>query len=355
MSYHIVSIDSAQCSLSCKDGQLTCKSAEGERKLPLEDVASIIITSFSASIHSHLFLEAAKHGVALIICEAFKPVSLVLPANRSTDTLLSRALLNLSEATRLQMWQKTIDAKCRNQFLLASHIAPDDSRLPAFRESAAGRKPHKEAICAKAFWQVLGSAVNCEEFRRDPQERRSQPSRSRRGEAQIQSNGYQSLVTSTPAPQGGASEQAELLLTGDEVRGRMNDLLNYGYAVLLSSVLQKLLAVGLDPTWGLSHVARERSTPLAYDIMEPFRPCVDWRVFQWMRKHPNRADWEVSKEYRRWVTGFPLERVEYLDFTLEIQGVIEGVVRSFRRAVTENKPAFYKPWTPKNSKWAGSS
>ncbi len=31
MSYHIVSIDSPQCSLSCRDGQLTCKTAEGER------------------------------------------------------------------------------------------------------------------------------------------------------------------------------------------------------------------------------------------------------------------------------------------------------------------------------------
>src|SRR5580704_1033440 len=97
MSYHIVNIDSPQCSLSCRDGQLTCKTADGvERKLPLEDVASIIITSFSASIHSELFLQAAKHGVALIICESFKPVSLVLPANRSTDTLLSRAMLSLT-------------------------------------------------------------------------------------------------------------------------------------------------------------------------------------------------------------------------------------------------------------------
>lgn len=77
MSYHIVSIDAANCSLTCRDGQLVCKSAEGERKLPLEDVASIIITSWSAQIHSELFLQAAKHGVALIICEAFKPVSLV--------------------------------------------------------------------------------------------------------------------------------------------------------------------------------------------------------------------------------------------------------------------------------------
>src|SRR5436190_21115633 len=135
MSYHIVSIDSPQCSLSCKDGQLVCKTAEGERKLPLEDVASIIITSFSASIHSHLFLEAAKHGVALIICEAFKPVSLVLPANRSTDTLLSRALVKLPEKSRHQLWQKTIDAKCENQCSLAAHITPADPRLPAWLQT----------------------------------------------------------------------------------------------------------------------------------------------------------------------------------------------------------------------------
>src|SRR5580704_419901 len=105
MSFHIVSIDSPQCSLSCKDGQLTCKApGEQEKKLPIEDVASIIITSFSASIHSQLFLEAAKHGVSLIICEAFKPVSLVLPANRSTDTLLTRALLKLDQRAIARLW-----------------------------------------------------------------------------------------------------------------------------------------------------------------------------------------------------------------------------------------------------------
>ncbi len=74
----------------------------------------------------------------------------------------------------------------------------------------------------------------------------------------------------------------------DRGRGGLNDLLNYGYAVLLSTVLQKLFGVGLDPTFGISHVARERSTPLAYDLMEPFRPCVDWRVMQWVKQHPDR-------------------------------------------------------------------
>lgn len=305
MSYHIVSIDSANCSLSCRDGQLTCKTAEGERTLPLEDIASIIITSFSASIHSELFLQAAKHGVALIICEAFKPVSLVLPANRSTDTILSRSMITLTPRAKAQLWQKTIDAKCQNQFALAEHIAPDDKAISALRDSAFSRKPHKESICAKAFWQIFGRSLDHEEFVRD------------------------------------------------RARGGLNNLLNYGYAVLLSTVLQKLFGVGLDPTFGISHAPRERSTPLAYDLMEPFRPCVDWRVIQWVKQNLTTEQWEVTKEFRRWVTGFPLERMDYLNLTLEIQGVIEGMVRGFRRAVVEGQPRHYKPWTPKNTKWAG--
>lgn len=305
MSYHIVSIDSPQCSLSCRDGQLIQKNADGEKSLPLEDIASIIITSFSASIHSHLFLEAAKHGVALIICEAFKPVSLVLPANRSTDTLLSRAILNLSESTRAALWQKTIDAKCQNQFSLARFLRPDDPSLLSLERTAFGKKPHKEAICAKIYWQILAEAADQENFVRD------------------------------------------------RARGGLNDLLNYGYAVLLSTVLQKIFGVGLDPTFGMAHVSRERSTPLAYDLMEPFRPCVDWRVIQWLREGKSESKLEVTKEFRKWVTGFPLVKIDHLDFTLDVIGCIEGVVRGFRHSVLENQPRAYKPWTQKNSKWAG--
>lgn len=304
MAYHIVSIDAPNCSLSCRNGQLTCRTDQGERALPLEDVAAILITSFSAQIHSHLFLEAAKHGVALILCESFKPVSLVLPANRSTDTLLSRAVLDLEPRVRDALWRRTIDAKCRNQVALATLLAPDDAALPDLRRAAGLRDERKEAVCARLFWSLFGRALGQDSFRRDTSE-----------------------------------------------EGGLNALLNYGYAVLLSTVLQKLFAVGLDPTWGLAHAPRERATPLAYDLMEPFRPCVDWRVWQWTRQHPAPAAWQVTKEYRAWVTGFVLERVEHLEFTLEIRGVIEGVIRSFRRAVMENAVRPYRPWQPEPGHW----
>jgi CRISP-associated protein Cas1 len=240
----------------------------------------------------------------VILCDAFKPVSLLLPANRSTDTLLSRALLQLEPRVRDALWRRTIDAKCANQFSLASVVRPGDQALPALRNSAAGRQAYKEANCARQFWGIFGRALGSDSFRREP-------------------NGS----------------------------GGINALLNYGYAILLSTVLQKLFAVGSDPTWGLCHLQRERAAPLAYGLMEPFRPCVDWCVWQWARAHPGSADWEVSKEYRAWVTGFILERVDHLQFVLELRGVIEGVVRGFRRAVFENSVRPYRPWQPSLERW----
>ena len=70
---------------------------EGNKKLPIEDIAAIIITSFSAKLHSNLLVESARHGVALVICDRFSPVSLLLPANRSSDTLLTKAELELDK------------------------------------------------------------------------------------------------------------------------------------------------------------------------------------------------------------------------------------------------------------------
>lgn len=306
MSYHIVSIDAPECSLSCRDGQLTCASAEGERRLPLEDVAAIIITSFSASIHSKLLLEAAKCGVGLVICENFKPASLVLPANRSTDTVLTRAQAYIPAQLRNRLWRKTVDAKCLNQFSLAAELAPGDERLARFEKLARGHGVSKEAECAKLFWRIYADHVaETDDFRRE-----------RKGDGP-------------------------------------NPLLNYGYAVLLSTVLQNLFAVGLDPTFGIFHATREQSTPLAYDLMEPFRPCVDYRVAKWLLDHPGEENPQVTKEFRRWVTGFPLETVDWFDLNLDVRGVVEGVIRSFRVAVTSGQSGPYRPWTRTTTKWAG--
>ncbi len=306
MSYHIVSIDAPQADLTCRDGQLVCTTPEGgSKKLPLEDIAAIVITSFSARIHSHLFLEAAKHGVSLVICERFKPISLLLPACRSADTLLTRRHLTLPDNVRRRLWEKSIDAKCANQLAIARRIAPDAESTRQLAKASQARSARKEGGCAKLFWDVMAEGLRLEGF-----------SRGRK-------------------------------------LGGLNDLLNYGYAVLLSTVLQKLYGFGLDPTVGISHAIRERSAPLAYDLMEPFRPCVDWRVYQWVKERSHEDAFAVTGEFRHWVTGFSLERTDYLGLDLDIRGVIEGVMRGFRQGVLMGSARYYRPWILKNSKWVG--
>jgi len=306
MSFHIVNINSDKCALTCSNGQLRQVSADGERLLPIEDVAAILVTSFSATIHTELLKECAKHGISLIICEAYKPVSLVLPANRSTDTLLSRAVINLETKTRERLWQRCVDAKCANQSALAQRLSPDDPATVKLGSWSNGGQMNKESACARWYWQVFGRIV---------------------GE-----NGF--------------------------IRGRnngsINDLLNYGYAVLLSVVLQKLFAIGLDPTFGISHVIRERATPLAYDLMEPYRPCVDARVIQWLRQNEDRHEAiKVSGDYRRWITAVVMEKINYDGHPISLQGCVEATTRDFRRAILGGDARFFKPWTLKNSKWAG--
>ena len=305
MSYHIVHIDSPSVRLTCRNGQLVCRTDERENSLPMEDIASVVVSSFSATISSEVLLQASECGVAFIYCRNFKPVSLVLPANRATDTSLTRAVLKISEKTKRQLWQRTVDAKCANQYALAEYFQPGSEKLAAFYSCARGQHPNKEATSARYYWNLFGQVAGRGDF-----------VRSREG-------------------------------------GGLNSLLNFGYAILLSFTLRNLFAVGLDPTFGIFHVTRERATPLAYDIMEPFRPCVDARVLGWAEQHADTRDLAVTPEFKQWIVPLTEQKIAYMGRCISMRSCLERVIRSFRTAVVEGKPTTYQPWTLRNSKWAG--
>jgi CRISPR-associated protein Cas1 len=58
----------------------------------------------------------------------------------------------------------------------------------------------------------------------------------------------------------------------------VNVLLNYGYAILESQCRKALNSVGLEPTIGFLHEARQTKYPLVYDFQEPYRWLVDTTV-----------------------------------------------------------------------------
>jgi CRISPR-associated protein Cas1 len=308
VSYHILNIESVGSTVTCKDRQVVCIEQDGtSRSVPIEDVGSIVVTSFKTSLTNRLLVEAARHGVAVIVCDGFQPASILLPVNRSSDTLLTRAHLGIHARQRSLLWRRTIHAKVRNQWLLCKKWSPAHRGTVALEQMQDTSDSHKEALAARRHWRVFAEAIGQPSFRRD-----------REG-------------------------------------GGVNTLLNYGYGVLLSVVMQRMLAVGIDPTFGIAHVPREKSVPLAYDLMEPFRPLVDAEVVACIRRHGGLDSVVMDREVRATLAEVMVRPVRRGDQAVEARIVIEDVLRSFRRAVMDRKPSFYQPWTPKASRWDGCS
>ena len=235
MSYHIVTIDSPEVYITCRHGQLICDCKDGGiKQLPIEDVASVVITSFSSTVHSQVLNLAAEYGVSIIFCKDFKPQSILMPANRSSDTVLTKIFVETSREQMSKYWLKTIDAKCENQYEIAKIIAPKFSKLDNIKTTCLRSTPLKESQCARYYWQCYAYAIQNREFRRN-------------------------------------NENFEA-----------NKLLDFGYSMLMSIVMQKIFAFGLDASYGIGHLVREYSAPLVYDLMEPFRPYIDYYVYTWL-------------------------------------------------------------------------
>src|SRR5690625_390320 len=58
----------------------------------------------------------------------------------------------------------------------------------------------------------------------------------------------------------------------------VNALLNYGYTVLRGHGIRAVLSAGLSPTLGIFHRGRANPFSLVDDLIEPFRPVVDFVV-----------------------------------------------------------------------------
>ena len=108
-----------------------------------------------------------------------------------------------------RLWEKTRDTKCANQLALAKLIEPNTDATRDLAIATRAKSARKEGGCSKPFRDAFTEGLCVEGF------------------------------------------------TCDQKLGDLNDLLNYSYAVLLSTVLQKPCGLGLDPTVGVSHAIRK--------------------------------------------------------------------------------------------------
>lgn len=61
----------------------------------------------------------------------------------------------------------------------------------------------------------------------------------------------------------------------------INAALNYGYAILLAAINREIEINGCLSYLGIHHHSKENQFNLASDLMEPFRPLVDY----WVKAH----------------------------------------------------------------------
>lgn len=99
----------------------------------------------------------------------------------------------------------------------------------------------------------------------------------------------------------------------------INFCLNYSYQVLRSKISQEIIACGYIPTLGICHKSEYNQFNLADDIIEVFRPIIDYYVFNILQ---NTEYEHLTPELKGKLVSVLNERVLYKNNSYKIHSVI---------------------------------
>ncbi len=227
--------------LHTKDEQIIIDFADKNKspaKVPIEDIGVVILDAYQLTISQNLMSKLLDNNVALITCNKKRmPQGLLLNLDgHHIQQEKFRNQINASLPLKKQLWQQTIKQKINNQAYLLSLLTivagSELQNMDYWANSVRSGDPDNyEGRAAAFYWNRLFSEY-LESFKRGRFE--------------------------------------------DEP----NNLLNYAYAILRAITARSLVASGLLPTFGIHHHNKYNAYALADDIMEPYRPFVDFVVYQ---------------------------------------------------------------------------
>ena len=242
----VVDVSSDNVHLSVDRGFVKLsRSKEQLGEIALDDISAILVHGRGCSFTSNLCEKLSEHNILLVICGSnHVPVAFVTPLSGHFEQgKRMQAQAEASRPLRKRLWQQIVTAKILAQ---ANALELIGNPQPGVKEMArrvrSGDPENIEAQSARRYW----SAMMGEEFRRD-----------RNSEG-------------------------------------INSLLNYGYAVLRASASRSILASGLHPSLSLHHISRGDSFRLADDLMEPFRPWVDYTVWRTVQTNGDKLTRETK-------------------------------------------------------------
>lgn len=225
--------------LSLHRGFLVVRDSEGERKelgqVPLDDIAAVIANAHGLSYTNNLLVALSERGAPFVLCAAnHNAVGMMLPIDGNFEQAKRiDAQIAASLPTHKRLWAAVVRSKLEQQAAALEAIGAPTAPLSALVAKVKSGDPENiEAQGARRYWGLLFGNT----FRRDQD-----------GETDV------------------------------------NALLNYGYTVLRACTARAVIAAGLHPSIGLHHSHDNNAMRLVDDLMEPFRPVIDLKVWHLQR------------------------------------------------------------------------
>lgn len=267
------------CRLSYKSGYMVVRKDEETAKIHLSEISSVTLHTQQAYVSAYLMSELAKNKISLVISdERHNPVGQYLPlygAHNTTKRIAEQ--LAWGEPIKKRVWQKVVREKIRQQAsVLADRDLSEAKTLKgAVDEVRSGDVTNREAHAARIYFQALFG----QGFSRD-------------------------------------------------INCAVNDALNYGYSILLSTVNREIVSRGYLTQCGICHRNEYNEFNFACDLMEPFRPVVDRAVDDWVAG-------EFDSGARRMLADLPNKVVSYRDGAYKLGSVVSLFVQDCLNALNK--------------------
>lgn len=219
-------------------GFMVVQDTEGERKelgqVPRDDISAVIANAHGLSYTNNLLIALAERCAPFVLCGPnHNAAGMLIPVDGNYQQAKRfDAQIAATKPTHKRLWADIVRAKLQQQgAALEAAGAPTAPLTALVRRVRSGDPDNLEAQGAQKYWRLLLG----DDFRRD------------------------------------------------QHAGGVNGLLNYGYTVLRAATARAVVAAGLHPTLGIHHSNEGNAMRLVDDLMEPFRPMIDLRIWRLLR------------------------------------------------------------------------
>jgi CRISPR-associated protein Cas1 len=274
--------------LSLADNQIVAKQDEAEMRVSIEDIGWIVLDSPQVTLSTALISACMDAGVVVVTTDrTHTPSGVMLPFHRHhRQAEIAELQVGVSAPLKKRLWQRIVRTKIENQAANLGACGQDATALRAMAHLVGSGDPdNTEARAARAYWPRLFADF----VREDDTDKR-------------------------------------------------NALLNYGYAVVRSAVARALVAVGLIPAFGVNHASVTNAFNLADDMVEPFRPFVDYQVWRLTAKGAIKEG-QTTVEERRLLASILTETAGFGAETVSLLTATEQAAESLVRAMQTSSAA----------------